>query len=321
MTHWAPPSPAGALPAACPCPSWPCPPASRLKRQWQDDGVDAQECATHGFTSAAAACPQPPRQRRRLHSGEPSFVLPTPEPQPSLAAQPYTQQCGPHLGRQQQQQQADMQLDLDLPPAEEPSITASGGVAGSSSDDDVSAQHPSRRPRTGTPGYRLMLPTPLPPAVGLAAPAWAQQLHSQAQSDAWALVPYAPSLAAQQPADRKQGALEEQRASPSGSQHGGGIQVSDACAVGAAAAKRWLEQRLLERMPCYIPVNVPHPVLLVCAATHRGPALRHVPPAAEVRSRAAAARCAPALGPAGAVVSPAACAPCSPTSHFWPSSI
>lgn len=223
MTHWAPPPPPSLLAS---------PPAPRLKRQWRDDDGDEPRYASHGFTSTAAAGSQPPRQRRRLSGDEP--VLPTPRPQAPLDAQPDTSQGGPPLGYQQQQQQqaAGVLPDLDLPPAPPAEEEPGGGGAAPSSSDDDTPQHPSRRACTGTPGYRLMLPTPLPPAVGLAAPAWAQQLHSQASADAWALVPYSPSLAAQRPADGQR----EQRGSVPGSQQGGGIQVGAAWPQIAAAA-------------------------------------------------------------------------------------
>lgn len=134
---------------------------------------------------------QPPQRRRRLSGGsfeavQPAFPSPPP---PAPLSPPFPQQPDPQQQLEQQraeQQQVETQQ-------EEP--WHSGLKHGWDGDETIGSEPPSQRQRAGCPEYRLMLPTPLPPAVPApllaAQPPWGP---SQQASDAWAVVPYSPPL-------------------------------------------------------------------------------------------------------------------------------
>ena len=194
------PPAAGQAPPA----SWPNPAARQLKRQWQAEEEQQQSGYTGeqpAWDQAAAAQPDGASKRRRVSgdgAGAGLALLTPDQPAQLQALHPQQQMQGcvqhpPPPPPQQQQPEAEMEM-------EEAGEHAGSGGSSDGGEEQVPGRA-RRRPRTGEPEYRLMLPTPLPPAIPQlagAVPAWSPHLHGQlASPDAWALVPYAPSLAQQ----------------------------------------------------------------------------------------------------------------------------
>lgn len=175
-------------------------PAAGLKRQRPDEPAEddfwQQQCQQQASLSAAA---QPPAQRRRLNVAAPP-AFGTPQVAPPLPQAGFFPQK-PAQGPQQQHAQLKRQPSDDLELGSSGEMEEAGGAA----------PPPAQRLRTGQPEFRLVLPSPLPPAIPpalLETAALQQAAWSQQAADAWAVVPYAPPLVTAQELERQE---QEQR--------------------------------------------------------------------------------------------------------------